>query len=258
MIKKKSFAIIGASNFGISVLTTLTNKKQQVTIFDNDPEKLEKAIFGFDDVDTIILDSTNKNSLAKQGISQFDGVVVATGSNIESSLMTVLNLVDLKVKKIFVKARDEKHKRILMALGLNENQIITPDIIAGKIVATRATFDIDADIEVQSIDDEYISTSLFIKSYEIIGKTLQEAGLSASKDFIIIQIKRKGKILIPDDYTVLKLDDIVVILSKPGVINELALKIQGEMQEPTLSGRTTSIALGEGYQTVILEDTRKK
>ncbi|ATZ16758.1 potassium uptake protein KtrA [Williamsoniiplasma luminosum] len=256
MIKKKNFAIIGASNFGISVLSTLIDKKQTVTMLDSDAEKLEKAISGFDTVDTIVLDSTNKINLAKQGIAQYDGVIVAMGSNIESSLMTVLNLVDLKVKKIFVKARDDKHKRVLQALGLNENQIITPDTIAGKIVATRATFDIDADIEVQSIDDEYISTSLFVKSEDVVGKTLQEAGVSASKDFIIIQIKRKGKILIPDDYTILKFDDIVVILAKPVVINELALKIQGEMQEPTVTLKAGSIL--DGHPTITLEDTRKK
>lgn len=228
MAKKKSFAIIGASNFSAGVLNTLVENRQQVTMFDIDESRLDLLLAEHDTVDGIILDSTNKVSLSKNGINQYDGVIVGFGSNIEASMITVLNLLDLKCNKIIVKARDNRHKRILQALGISDNQIIIPDSIAGKIVGTRATFDIDADIEVQSIDDEYISTSLVVKSDAVIGKTLKEAGLTTNKDFNIIQIKRKGRILIPDNYILLKEDDYIVLFAKPGVINDLAFKIQGE------------------------------
>ncbi|WP_084323926.1 potassium channel family protein [Mesoplasma photuris] len=231
MAKKKSFAIIGASNFSLSVLATLVEKRQTITMFDIDQDKLDLYLSEFDSVDAIVLDSTNKIALQKNGINSFDGVIVGIASNIEASLMTVLNLTDLGCENIIVKAKDRKHKRILQALGLSENQIIIPDSIAGKIVGTRSVFDIDLDIDVQSIDDDFISTTLTIKSEEIIGRTLQEAGLSTSKDFNIIQIRRKGKTLLPDDYTVLKADDEIVVFAKTTIINNLADKVQTENED---------------------------
>ncbi|AUF83804.1 TrkA family potassium uptake protein [Mesoplasma syrphidae] len=230
MAKKKSFAIIGASNFSLAVLTTLVDKRQSITMFDIDQDRLNLYLAEFDSVDAIVLDSTNKMGLAKAGVNSYDGVIVGLGSNIEASIMTVLNLIDLDCHNIIAKARDEKHRRILLALGLSENQIIIPDRLAGKMIGTRAVFDIDIDIDLHSIDDEFISTTLTVANPDIIGKTLQDAGLSSTKDFNIIQIRRKGKTLLPDDYTELKEQDDVVVFAKITVINGLAEKIQSNKE----------------------------
>lgn len=233
MAKKKSFAILGASNFSLAVLATLVEKRQQVTVFEADEERLELSLSEFETVDSIVLDSTNKSALKNNGINQYDGIIVGFGSNIEASIMTVLNLLDLGCVNIFAKARDNKHKRILMGLGLKENQIIIPDAIAGKIIGIRSIFDIDANIDVQSVDDDFMSTTLTAMNPDILEKTLQEAGLTGTKDFNIIQIKRKGKILLPDTNTIIKENDMIVIFAKTTVINDLAIKIQGEAEDLT-------------------------
>ncbi|ATZ18992.1 potassium uptake protein KtrA [Williamsoniiplasma somnilux] len=233
MAKKKSFAIIGASNFSLAVLNTLVEKRQQVTVFDTDADRLELYLSEYESVDSIILDSTNKSALKNNGINQYDGVIVGFGSNIEASMMTVLNLIDLGCVNIIVKARDSKHKRVLTALGLKENQIIIPDAISGKIVGIRSVFDIDADIDVQSIDEDFMSTTINALNPEILDKTIQESGLTGTKDYNIIQIKRKGKILLPDAYTIIKEGDAIVIFARTTVINDLVFKIQGKISELT-------------------------
>ncbi|ATZ20693.1 potassium channel family protein [Mesoplasma coleopterae] len=228
MAKKKSIAIIGVSNFSLSVIKTLVDKKQQVTVFDYDEDKLNLHLSEYEyGVDVIVLDSTNKMALAKNGIKAYDVVIVGVGTNIESGLMTVLNLIDLECENIIARARDEKHKRILTALGLSENQIILPDALAGNIVAARSMFNIDLDVDVQSIDEDFVSTTLSVNNHNIFNKTILATGLSTTKDFNIIQIRRKGKILLPDDYTELKENDEVVVFARTTVINELAEKIQG-------------------------------
>lgn len=228
MAKKKSIAIIGVSNFSLSVIKTLVDKKQQVTVFDYDEDKLNLQLSEYEyGVDVVVLDSTNKMALAKNGINAYDVVIVGVGTNIEAGLMTVLNLIDLECENIIARARDEKHKRILTALGLSENQIILPDALAGNIVAARSMFKIDLDVDVQSIDEDFVSTTLNVTNHNIFNKTILSAGLSTTKDFNIIQIRRKGKILLPDDYTELKEHDDVVVFAKTTVINELAEKIQG-------------------------------
>jgi len=230
MAKKKTFAIIGASNFSHSVVETLVNKRQQVTVFDSDEDRLALFLSNFDSiVDGIILDSTNKSVLEKNGINKFDGIVVGFGANIEASLMTALNLIDLKCNNIIARARDLKHKRILNAIGLNDNQIIIPDYISGKIIGTRLVFDIDVDIEVQSVDDDFVSSSLYVTQPGVINHTLDELNLTNNKDFNIIQIKRHGKVILPDSNTILKEDDVVVIFARTSVINELVDRIQGSI-----------------------------
>ncbi|QHX36368.1 TrkA family potassium uptake protein [Spiroplasma sp. BIUS-1] len=228
MARKKSFAIFGANYFGLSVAQTLDEKKQLIKIFDYDEEKLNLHINQFETVEGVVLDATNKNALEKNGINQYDGVIVCFGGNMESSILTVLNLLDLGVENIIVKARDERHKRILLALGLEEDKVIIPDVITGKMVATKSLFDIES--EVQSIDNEYVFTSITVNEEEIIDKSIFDAGLSSNKDFNIIQIKRSGKTILPDEYTVLKEGDILGVYAKNNIVNDLVLKIRGEQE----------------------------
>lgn len=223
MARKKSFAVIGANNFGLSVARTLEEKKQVVKIFDINEEKLNLYLSDLETIDGVIVDSTNKTALEKNGISQFDGVIVCFGSSMEVSIVTVLNLLDLDVENIVAKARDERHKRILIALGLDEQQIIIPDVITGQMVATKSLFDIES--EVQSTDGEYVSTKIIVNEPSIIDKTIGEANLTPNKDFNIVQIRRNGKIVLPDEYTVLKENDQLVVFAKTTVINDLVLKL---------------------------------
>ncbi|AXK50805.1 potassium channel family protein [Spiroplasma alleghenense] len=226
MARKKSFAVIGANNFGIAVAKTLEDKKQSVVVFDFDEHRLNSHLAAMPGVVGIVLDATNKTSMEKAGIKQFDGIIVAFGSNMEVSIITVLNLLDLGIENIMAKAKDLRHKRILLALGLDENQVIIPDIISGKMVATRSMFDID--IDVQSVDDDFISTTMIVSDPGVIDKSIQESRLTANKEWNIIQIKRNGKVILPDEKTILKKDDQIVLFAKITAINDLILKIQGD------------------------------
>ncbi|ASP27885.1 potassium uptake protein KtrA [Spiroplasma corruscae] len=226
MARRKSFAILGANYFGLSVAQALDEKKQLIKIFDYNEENMNKHINEFDSVEGVILDSTNKIALEKNGIVQFDGVVVCYGSNMESSILTVLNLIDLGVNNIIVRARDEKHKRILIALGLEEDMVIIPDVMSARMVATKTLFDIES--EVQSTDGDFVFTSIEVTNKEIINKKIFDVGLNPNKDYNIVQIKRNGKIVIPDEYTVLKENDNIIIFARNHVVNDLVLKIRGD------------------------------
>ncbi|AKU79360.1 potassium channel family protein [Spiroplasma turonicum] len=226
MARKKSFAILGANYFGLSVAQALEEKKQIIKIFDYNEENLNKHINEFDSVEGVILDTTNKAALEKNGIVQFDGVIVCFGSNMESSILTVLNLIDLEVENIIVRARDEKHRRILKALGLEGDMVVIPDVMSAKMVATKTLFDIES--EVQSTDGEFVFTNIDVRNKEIINKKVFDVGLNPNKDFNIVQIKRNGKIVIPDEYTALKENDTIVIFARNNVVNDLVMKIRGD------------------------------
>lgn len=227
MPRKKNFAILGASNFSLAVIETLIEKRQKVTVFDNDKERLDLNLSDYDQIDKVILDATNKVALEKNAIKSFDGIVVGFGSSMETSLITVLNLLDLGSENIIARARDEKHRRILKAIGLVDNQIITPDAIAGNTVGSRLVYDIDVNIDIQSSSDDYFSTIVIVKNPSVFNRTLDELNLVNSKDFNIIQIRRAGKVFLPDENTILKEDDIVTLFAASNIINDIVNKIQG-------------------------------
>ncbi len=225
--RKKSFAILGASNFSLVVIQTLLEKRQKVTVFDNDKERLDLNLSDYDQIDKVILDATNKSALEKNAITSFDGVVIGFGSTMETSLIAVLNLLDLGVKNIISRARDERHRRILKAIGLVDNQIITPDAVAGNTVGSRLVYDIDVNIDIQSSSDDYFSTVVVVKNSSVFNRTLDELNLVNSKDFNIIQIRRAGKVFLPDENTILKEDDIITLFAASNIINDIVNKIQG-------------------------------
>ncbi|ATG97607.1 potassium channel family protein [Mesoplasma lactucae] len=227
MPKRKNFAVLGASNFSLAVIKTLVDKRQKVTVFDNNPEQLDLTLSDYDNVDKIILDATNKSALEKNAIKTFDGIVVGFGSSMETSLIAVLNLLDLGCDNIIARARDEKHRRILKAIGLADNQISTPDEIAGNTVGSRLVYDIDVNIDIQSSSDDYFSTVVTVKNPDVFNKTLDELNLINNKDFNIIQIRRAGKVFLPDENTILKEGDVVTLFAASNVINEIVNKLQG-------------------------------
>ncbi|WP_338969938.1 TrkA family potassium uptake protein [Spiroplasma endosymbiont of Labia minor] len=229
MARKKSFAVIGANNFGMAVVRSLIEKKQNVVLFDQSEVKLNTQLGEFEEVDGIVLDSTSKGALEKAGITQFDGIVVSFGTSLEVSITTVLNLIDLDPNlNIIAKARDVRHKRILKAVGLDDGQVIIPDTISGKIISTRVLYDIDVDI--QSAGEDFVSTKLVVREPELFGKTINEADLTANKDWSIISIVRKHKVILAENDSILQEGDKLFLFVRTSLVNELILKIQGNTE----------------------------
>lgn len=226
MARKKSFAVLGLNNIGFYIAKLLSQKNQSVTVFDINEEKINNIIGQIEVAEGIIADTTNKQILEKNGISQFDGVIVAFQSAIETSIVTTLNLIDLDIESMIIIAGDEKHKRILKALGIPEKDIVTPSLITGELVATKSIFDIEA--EVQSTDGEFISTKIVVLEPSAFEKSISELNLNPNKDFNIVQIKRNGKTIMPEPTVTLKEKDVLTVFAKSSLINDLIFKISGK------------------------------
>jgi frataxin-like iron-binding protein CyaY len=118
MARRKSFAVIGVNNIGIYTTKSLLEKNQSVTLYDNDSEKLNKIIDDeLNGAEGVIIDSTNKQALENNGLTQFDGVIVCFENSLETSVVTTLNLIELEIENIIVIAKNERHKKILLAIG---------------------------------------------------------------------------------------------------------------------------------------------
>lgn len=133
------YLVIGLGNFGSTLATTLTDMGHSVIGVDNNEHRVEDIK---DRIDlAYIMDTTERVSLRSLPLEEIDGVIVAIGQSMDSSLRTVAALKELNVKSITARALDTTHSSILKAMNINK--ILIPEsyvarIFADKIIAKDA------------------------------------------------------------------------------------------------------------------------
>lgn len=80
-------------------------------------------------------DITDIDFLKALGINQCDTVVVATGNNLESSVLAVMHCKKLGVKNIIAKAKTKTYEEVLYGIGASK--VIMPERDSGKRVAAN-------------------------------------------------------------------------------------------------------------------------
>jgi trk system potassium uptake protein TrkA len=82
-------------------------------------------------------DSTNENIMLQLGVADFSHAIVAIGSNLSASLMTLMVLTELGIKDIWVKAQTPEHGQIAQRIGAHH--VIFPEADMGARVAHLIT-----------------------------------------------------------------------------------------------------------------------
>lgn len=126
-------AIIGLGSFGLRMLEELNKIDAEVIIVDKDAEIIEQN----KDYarEAYITDAINYASLKKIVPKDIDAVVVDMGGKIEATIMAVVQLKKLCVKKVYAKAQNDEQGEVLKTLGATE--IIFPDSVAAQGLVPR-------------------------------------------------------------------------------------------------------------------------
>ncbi|WP_433830350.1 potassium channel family protein [Actinoplanes sp. CA-015351] len=124
-------AVIGLGRFGGSVAEALLDLGYEVLGVDSDP----RIVLDWSDRLTQVVeaDSTDEDALRQLGIQDFPRAVVGIGTNLETSVLTVLALAELGVPEIWAKATSVKHGKILSQVGADH--VIYPESEMGERVA---------------------------------------------------------------------------------------------------------------------------
>lgn len=130
---RQRFAVIGMGRYGAEISRRLASKGSEVYAFDNNADRIE--LFKDDVAMAVALDTTDKRALQAQRIHEMNAVIVAIGENFEATVLTVMNLIDLGISRIIVRASGENQKRILKALGIQE--ILAPEEEFATLVAEQ-------------------------------------------------------------------------------------------------------------------------
>jgi trk system potassium uptake protein TrkA len=211
------FAVIGLGSFGSNVAKTLYEKGQEVVAVDISMDKVESMKAGA--TRAVHMDSTDKENLEALGINEMDVVIVSLGPEMEASILTVLYLHELGVKRIVAKALTEDHAKILDSVGATD--VIYPE----KDMAIRTALKLSSPnvLEYLPLTPEYGIQEIAAPG-KFIGKSLKELDLINRFGIQIIAIKEiipDRMVFIPKADFVIKDSDILVIIGEEKKLSKI-------------------------------------
>ena len=202
---KKSFAVIGLGQFGISVVEELVGNGADVIAIDTDEEAVKKVSSILPTV--AVANATDEESLKELGIKDVDSAIVAFGSHIESSILTTVILKELGVKSIIVRVDDAYYLPIMKKLGATE--VIMPQKAAGIALANRLGNEDFKDF--YKLDDKYSVVSIVINS-AYVPQQLKDLGSKDKFGVNIVLINRNGRAFVPGGNDSLLPDDTIFVV----------------------------------------------
>lgn len=130
-----SIVVIGLGRFGSSVSESLMRLGHDVMGIDNDANRVQKWATKL--THAVEADSTNIEVLRHLGVVDFHHAIVAIGTDMGASLMTIMALVELNIKDIWVKAMTAQHGHIANRIGAHH--VVFPEADMGERVAHLIT-----------------------------------------------------------------------------------------------------------------------
>ena len=213
----KQFVVIGLGRFGYHLATSLYKLGNQVLAIDNSKFKIENITDSV--TEAVIADAKDMKVLSEFIDKDIDTVIVATATDIEMSVLSVLYLKDLGVKFIIAKAKNDDHGKILRALGVQE--IIYPE----KDSAARLAESLNMSNLIAHIPlaPEYSIVELAAPE-KFFGKTLNELDLRKKYQVNVIGIKDvllDGINVNPHPTDVIPVEAVLILVCKTNEIESL-------------------------------------
>ena len=166
----RTIGVLGLGVFGRSIINTLSKYDCDIIAVDDH----EEVINHFEPLLArgVVGDITDHDLLQAAGIDTCDTVVVATGENLESSVLAVMHCKSLGVEKVIAKVKSKMTREVLTKIGAD--RVISPEretgISLAKHILHRDTTDV---IQL----DKNVSIIEFYPPRRWVGKTLEHLKL---------------------------------------------------------------------------------
>ena len=163
----RTIGILGLGIFGQSVLKTLQDQDVDIVAIDDHADVINQ----YESMITtgIVGDITELDLLDAADIGNCDTVVIATGENLESSVLAVMHCKALGVEHVIAKVKNEVTKEVLEKIGAD--LVILPEVEAGMSLAKMILF--QHRIEVFQLDEEVVVVEFTVPS-AWVGKSIRE------------------------------------------------------------------------------------
>jgi trk system potassium uptake protein TrkA len=198
------FAVIGLGSFGATVALELTKLNHVVIRIDTIKRNVESLADRI--THAVIADATDEHVLEELNIQNCDAVVVAIGEDIEASILCVLNLKNLGVDKVLVKAKTKAHHTILS--HLNVSKIIHPEEDMGVRVAQALNYPMVS--RYMALDDDHYIVKVPVQ--EKLNHVNLSGILKQEPNIKLLLLKRNQQILYETDVNfTLQAGDVLIL-----------------------------------------------
>ncbi len=217
----KKIGIIGAGRFGMALAESFSNAGVEVSLIDRNRPAMQLA----NEFATAVQgDATQLRILEEAGFGDCDVVVVAIGSNMESSMMATANCKELGIPNVIAKATSELHGKILRRIGADS--VVYPDRdSAHRLARAIANHDV---LDFLEVSEGYSIAEIDVPD-GVRGKTLAEADLRKNAGITVLCIRRADpdprlarKVLIPSPTDVLQSDDKLIVFGETKSIDKMS------------------------------------
>ena len=207
--------VIGLGRFGASTAEQLVKQGREVLAIERDRNLVQKWSSTLTHV--VEADATNIDALRQLGAQEFSSAVVGVGTSIESSVLITVNLVDLGIEHLWVKAITPSHGKILTRIGANH--VIYPEADAGVRAAHLVSGRMLDFIE---FDDDFALVKMYPPK-PIRGKNLTESGVRSRHNVTVVGVKSPGKpFTYATEQTVVSNHDLIIVSGTEGDIEKFA------------------------------------
>jgi len=141
-------AVIGLGRFGRAIALELMETGTEVLGIDTDEDIVQSLNGQLTQV--VRADTTNEEVLRQLAVHEFDRVIVAIGSDVQSSILTTSILLRMEIPHLWTKAVSDAHGQILSQLGVKH--VIYPEHEMGRRVAHLVR---GAALDYIEVDDDY-------------------------------------------------------------------------------------------------------
>lgn len=179
-----SVAVIGLGRFGRALALELMATGTEVLGIDTS-EEIVQSLNG-ELTQVVRADTTKEEVLRQLAVDAFDRVVVAIGSDIQSSILTTSILLRMGIPHIWAKAVSDAHGQILTQLGVAH--VIYPEHDMGRRVAHLVR---GAALDYIEVDDDYAIVKMGPNRI-VEGKRLGDTNLRQEYGVTVMAVRRDG------------------------------------------------------------------
>ena len=221
--------ILGAGKLGLRLVEALLDGDYDVTLVDNDEEKLSRLAQQYD-VMTVAGDAKTVETLREVNAAETDFLLSATTSD-DTNILAASFAKALGCKYAAARVRDPEHMNQLEFIRehCNIDMIINPDLLITGEIYRYLIDKYSLSNGIYAFDRIALIEFEATKMPEVVGKNLIEFR-SLQPEFLIVGMSKNGKVIIPHGSDVIEEKDLLYLMGERDDIYRLSKRVHSKLR----------------------------
>ncbi len=217
--------IVGCGKVGSTIANQLCNEGYDVTVIDNNPNKLRAVSDGMDAM-AMVGDGTSYTTLKEAGIETADVLIAVTDSDEKNLLCCVIGKRTGNLAAIArVRNPVYSNERDFLQKGFGLAMLINPESAGAEEMGRIFRFPSAIDIETFAKGKIELLTVRIPEKSLMVGNPLTYIHQKLRTDVLVAVVRRKGQVIIPSGDFVIEAGDLVSVIAEHEQAHEFFRKI---------------------------------